>query len=138
MQLDIEVSEREALVTAEVEMKVLSPSTACSPIAANCTGTCWDPAAGIARPMPGSRQTCRSRSGYESRKPSPGPDPGLYRRAAKEARHVPLGQGAAATWPKEPYVQARVDGHPGAALRDLEAPRDALSIQGIQPEGKDG
>jgi len=56
VQLDTEVSEREALVTAEVEMKVLSPFTVCSPVAANCTGTCWDPDAGIARPMPGSRQ----------------------------------------------------------------------------------
>jgi uncharacterized protein YecT (DUF1311 family) len=57
MQLDTEVSDREALVTAEVEMKVLSPFTACSPVASNCTGTCWDPDAGIARPMPGSRQS---------------------------------------------------------------------------------
>jgi len=57
MQLDTEVSEREALVTAEIEMKVLSPFTVCSPVAANCTGTCWDPDAGIAKPMPGSRQS---------------------------------------------------------------------------------
>ena len=51
------------------------------------------------------------------------------RDAASAARHVPLGQGAAATWPKEPYVQGRIDEHPGVALRDLEASRDALSIQ---------
>src|SRR5882672_5811717 len=42
-----------------------------------------------------------------------GPDPGLHRRAAKEARHVPFGQGAAATWPEESYVQGRIDGTPG-------------------------
>src|SRR5712691_6382643 len=40
-------------------------------------------------------------------------DPDLHRRAAKEARHVPLGQGAAATWPEESYVQGRIDGTPG-------------------------
>ena len=61
------------------------------------------------------------------RSQAPRPDPGLHRRAAKAARHVPFGQGAAATWPEESYVQGRIDGHPGVALRDLEASRDALS-----------
>ena len=42
IQLDTEVSEREAIVTAAVEMKVVAPFSICSPIAANCTGTCWD------------------------------------------------------------------------------------------------
>jgi uncharacterized protein YecT (DUF1311 family) len=42
IQLDTEVSEREAIVTAAVEMKVLAPFAICSPIASNCTGTCWD------------------------------------------------------------------------------------------------
>jgi uncharacterized protein YecT (DUF1311 family) len=41
-QLDTEVSEHEALVTAEIEMKVLAPFSVCSPIASNCTGSCWD------------------------------------------------------------------------------------------------
>ena len=41
-QLDTEVSEQEALVTAEIEMKVLAPFAVCSPIASNCTGACWD------------------------------------------------------------------------------------------------
>lgn len=42
IQLDVETSEREAIVTAAVEMKVLAPFAICSPIASNCTGTCWD------------------------------------------------------------------------------------------------
>jgi uncharacterized protein YecT (DUF1311 family) len=42
LQLDIESSEKEAIVTAAVEMKVLAPFGICSPIAANCTGACWD------------------------------------------------------------------------------------------------
>lgn len=41
-QLDTEVSAQEAIVTAEIEMKVLAPFAVCSPIASNCTGTCWD------------------------------------------------------------------------------------------------
>lgn len=42
IQLDVEASEREAIVTAAVEMKVLTPFAVCSPIASGCTGTCWD------------------------------------------------------------------------------------------------
>ncbi|HKU06877.1 MAG TPA: lysozyme inhibitor LprI family protein [Bradyrhizobium sp.] len=42
LQLDVEASERDAIVTAAVEMKVLAPFSICSPIAASCTGTCWD------------------------------------------------------------------------------------------------
>ncbi|MBR1125864.1 hypothetical protein JQ628_30370 [Bradyrhizobium lablabi] len=45
-QLDTEVSAQEAIVTAEIEMKVLAPFAVCSPIASNCTGTCWDPQTG--------------------------------------------------------------------------------------------
>jgi len=41
-QLNTETSEREAIVTAAVEMKVLAPFSICSPIASNCTGACWD------------------------------------------------------------------------------------------------
>jgi uncharacterized protein YecT (DUF1311 family) len=58
-QMDTEVSEREALVTAEVEMVVLSPFAACSPIASSCTGTCWDTKSGKAGPAPGSRESFR-------------------------------------------------------------------------------
>lgn len=42
IQLDTEVSEHEAIVTAAVEMRVTAPFSICSPIASSCTGTCWD------------------------------------------------------------------------------------------------
>jgi uncharacterized protein YecT (DUF1311 family) len=51
-QLDNEVSAQSALVTAEVEMVVLSPFAACSPIASGCTGACWDLKSGKARSSP--------------------------------------------------------------------------------------
>lgn len=56
-QIDNEVAERDALVTAEVEMIALSPFTACSPVATNCTGACWDLKAGRPKPTPGSRES---------------------------------------------------------------------------------
>jgi uncharacterized protein len=56
-QIDNEVAEKEALVTAEVEMIVLSPFAVCSPIASSCTGTCWDLESGKAKPSPGSRDS---------------------------------------------------------------------------------
>ena len=57
IQLDVETSERDAIVTAEVEMKVLAPFSICSPIASNCTGTCWDLQARRPRPTAaGSRE----------------------------------------------------------------------------------
>jgi uncharacterized protein YecT (DUF1311 family) len=45
-QIDNEVADQDALVTAEIEMVVLSPFALCSPVASNCTGTCWDPKSG--------------------------------------------------------------------------------------------
>jgi hypothetical protein len=36
-------------------MVVLSPFTACSPIASSCTGACWDLKSGKPKPSPGSR-----------------------------------------------------------------------------------
>src|SRR6266481_1094702 len=63
--------------------------------------------------LPHLRQTAAGEPGRDCREQAPGPDPGLHRRAAKEARHVPFGQGAAATWPEESYVQGRIDGTPG-------------------------
>ena len=56
-QIDNEVAEQSALVTAEVEMVVLSPFAVCSPIASSCTGTCWDPKTGKPKPGPGSRDS---------------------------------------------------------------------------------
>ena len=57
IQIDTEVSADQALVTAEVEMKVLSPFAVCSPVASNCTGTCWDLRSGQANSAPGSRDS---------------------------------------------------------------------------------
>ena len=56
-QIDNEMDERKALVTAEVEMVVLSPFAVCSPVASNCTGTCWDLKSGKANASPGSRDS---------------------------------------------------------------------------------
>jgi hypothetical protein len=56
-QIDNEAAEQNALVTAEVEMVVLSPFAACSAVASSCTGTCWDLKAGKPRPTPGSRES---------------------------------------------------------------------------------
>ncbi len=55
-QLDTEVSAQEAIVTAEIEMKVLAPFAICSPIASNCTGACWDLQSGEPKPSTVSRQ----------------------------------------------------------------------------------
>jgi uncharacterized protein YecT (DUF1311 family) len=55
-RIDSDVKEKDAEVTAEVEMVVLSPFTACSPIASSCTGTCWDLKSGKPKFTPGSRE----------------------------------------------------------------------------------
>jgi uncharacterized protein YecT (DUF1311 family) len=54
-QINREVAEQNATVIATVEMLVLSPFAACSPIASNCTGTCWDVKSGKPKSVPGSR-----------------------------------------------------------------------------------
>lgn len=56
-EIDSEVAEQSALVTAEVEMVVLSPFSVCSSIASGCTGTCWDPKSGRPKSTPGSRES---------------------------------------------------------------------------------
>jgi uncharacterized protein YecT (DUF1311 family) len=56
-EINNEVAEQSALVTAEVEMIVLSPFAVCSPIASSCTGACWDPKSGKPKPAPGSRDS---------------------------------------------------------------------------------
>jgi uncharacterized protein YecT (DUF1311 family) len=48
--IDSQVTEQEAQITAEIEMVVLSPFTACSGVASTCTGACWDPQSGRAQP----------------------------------------------------------------------------------------
>ena len=55
-QLDTEASARDAIVTAEIEMKVLAPFGICSPIASACTGSCWDLQSGQPSPTINSRQ----------------------------------------------------------------------------------
>jgi hypothetical protein len=55
-QIDSDKKEDSAKVTAAVEMVVLAPFTACSPIASSCTGTCWDLRAGKPKSTPGSRE----------------------------------------------------------------------------------
>ena len=52
-----EFADQSALVTAEVEMIVLSPFAACSPVASSCTGTCWDLKSGKAKATPGNRDS---------------------------------------------------------------------------------
>jgi uncharacterized protein YecT (DUF1311 family) len=54
-QIDSEVTDKNAEVIAEVEMVVLAPFTACSPIATGCTGSCWDLSSGKPKPTRGSR-----------------------------------------------------------------------------------
>jgi uncharacterized protein YecT (DUF1311 family) len=54
-QIGSEVAGPNATVIAGVEMVVLSPFTACSPIASSCTGACWDLKSGKPKPSPGSR-----------------------------------------------------------------------------------
>jgi uncharacterized protein YecT (DUF1311 family) len=56
-QVDNEVAQRDALITAEIEMVVMSPFGLCSPIASVCTGMCWDLKTGKAKPSPGSRES---------------------------------------------------------------------------------
>jgi uncharacterized protein YecT (DUF1311 family) len=56
-EIDREMEAKDALVTAEIEMVVLAPFAACSPIASSCTGTCWDLKSGKAKPTPGSRES---------------------------------------------------------------------------------
>jgi uncharacterized protein YecT (DUF1311 family) len=56
-EIDSEVAEQSALVTAEVEMVVLSPFAVCSQVASSCTGTCWDLKSGQAHPSPASRES---------------------------------------------------------------------------------
>jgi uncharacterized protein YecT (DUF1311 family) len=54
--IDRDETENSAEVIAEIEMVVLSPFTACSPIASSCTGACWDLRSGKPKPSPGSRE----------------------------------------------------------------------------------
>jgi hypothetical protein len=56
LQLSSKQGADSAEVTTRVEMVVLSPFTACSPIASSCTGTCWDLTSGRPKSTLGSRE----------------------------------------------------------------------------------
>jgi uncharacterized protein YecT (DUF1311 family) len=57
-EIDNQVADRSALVTAGIEMVVLSPFAACSQVASNCTGACWDLRAGKpGKPQLGNRDS---------------------------------------------------------------------------------
>jgi uncharacterized protein YecT (DUF1311 family) len=56
-EIDTEIAEQAALITAEVEMIVVSPFAVCSPVASSCTGACWDPKSGKPRPSQASRDS---------------------------------------------------------------------------------
>ncbi len=58
-EIDSEVAQREAQVTAEVTMVVLSPFSSCSPVAAICTGGCWDTKSGRVQAASGPSQRSR-------------------------------------------------------------------------------
>src|SRR5258706_10905386 len=45
----------------------------------------------------------------------------VFRLAKAYGKHVPLGQGAAATWPEESYVQGRIDRTPGRRVARSES-----------------
>lgn len=55
--IDSEIAATSAMVTAEVEMSVLTPFAVCSPVASGCTGSCWDLKSGEAKPVPASRES---------------------------------------------------------------------------------
>jgi uncharacterized protein YecT (DUF1311 family) len=57
LQVNNEVAQQDALITAQVEMVVMSPFGVCSPVASACTGTCWDLKAGKPKPAPESRDS---------------------------------------------------------------------------------
>jgi uncharacterized protein YecT (DUF1311 family) len=49
-EVDSQVTDDSALVTADVDMIVLAPFAVCSPVASACTGKCWDLGHGNATP----------------------------------------------------------------------------------------
>ena len=65
LQIDGKQTGDRAEVVSSIEMVVVSPFTACSPIASSCTGTCWDLKSGKPKSTPGSRE--QFRVGYRLR-----------------------------------------------------------------------
>jgi uncharacterized protein YecT (DUF1311 family) len=58
-QTDSKQSGDSANVVSAIEMVVVSPFAACSPIASSCTGTCWDLKSAKPKSTPGSREQLR-------------------------------------------------------------------------------
>jgi uncharacterized protein YecT (DUF1311 family) len=56
VQIGSSQTDDNAQITSGIEMVVLSPFTACSPVASSCTGTCWDLKSGRPKSVPGSRE----------------------------------------------------------------------------------
>jgi uncharacterized protein YecT (DUF1311 family) len=59
LQTDGRQTDNSADVVSSIEMVVVSPFTACSPIASSCTGTCWDLKSARPKSTPGSREQLR-------------------------------------------------------------------------------
>ena len=59
LQTDGRQNDNSADVTSSIEMVVVSPFAACSPIASSCTGTCWDLKSAKPKSTPGSREQLR-------------------------------------------------------------------------------
>jgi uncharacterized protein YecT (DUF1311 family) len=56
VQIGSSQTDDNARITSGIEMVVLSPFTACSPVASGCTGTCWDLKSWRPKSVPGSRE----------------------------------------------------------------------------------
>ena len=65
LQIEGRQTDTSADVVSSIEMVVVSPFTACSPIASACTGTCWDLKSAKPKATPGSRE--QMRVGYRLR-----------------------------------------------------------------------
>jgi hypothetical protein len=59
LQTDGRQGDNSADVVSTIEMVVVSPFTACSPIASACTGTCWDLKSAKPKSTPGSHEQIR-------------------------------------------------------------------------------
>jgi uncharacterized protein YecT (DUF1311 family) len=59
LQTDARQTDNGTDVVSSIEMVVVSPFTACSPIASSCTGTCWDLKSARPKSTPGSREQIR-------------------------------------------------------------------------------
>jgi len=82
--------------------------------------------------LPHLRQTAAGEPGSDCREQAPGP---ILAYIAEQQKKLDMSRSAKAPRrrARRSYVQGRIDGTPGVALRDLEASRDALREAGINP-----